>query len=140
MRRKTLSIFALLALSTVAPAAAQEPAVAPRYVFTPVDEGAFRLNTETGEVSLCAGLPGSRACTLVPDEARDTTAGVAPSEDRIAALEARIAALEAQIQQSGTIQSDEETMDRVMALTDRMMRQFFGLVRDMKREFEGETL
>ena len=130
----------LLALLVAAPAAAQEPVAAPRYVFTPVDEGALRLNTETGEVSLCAGMPGSRSCTLVPDEARASESTIPASDDRIAQLEARIAALEAQISRGGGPASDEEALDRVMTLTDRMMRHFFGLVREMRREFEGETL
>ncbi len=134
MRGTTLSLLALLAAT---PAAGQEPASASRYVFTPVEEGALRLNTETGEVSLCAGAPGSRACTIVPDEARDAAPQPAASDDRIAALEARIAALETQLKTRLFAVSDEEAMDRVMTLTDRMMRNFFGLVREMKRDFEG---
>lgn len=130
----------LLALVAAGPAGAQEPIANPRYVFTPVDEGALRLNTETGEVSLCAGMPGSRSCKIVPDEARDAANAPPGSEDRIARLEARIAALEAQIKEGAGPESDEEALDRVMTLTDRMMRQFFGLVREMRREFQGETL
>ena len=136
MRRTTLSLLALLAAT---PAAAQETDSAPRYVFTPVEEGAFRLNTETGEVSLCAGMPGSRSCTIVPDEAREAAAS-APPEERIAALEARIASLEARIAEQGDVTDDEESMERVLTLTDRMLRQFFGLVREMKRDLQGETL
>lgn len=132
-------ILSLLALFAAVPAASQEPASAPHYVFTPVDEGAFRLNTETGEVSLCAGMPGSRACTIVPDEARDNAPQAEASDNGIAALEARIAALEAQLKEGGG-KSDEEAMDRVMTLTDRMMRQFFGLVREMRRDFQSESL
>jgi hypothetical protein len=132
--------FLLLTMLAAAPAAAQETVANPRYVFTPVDEGALRLNTETGEVSLCAGMPGSRSCTLVPDEARAAATATPASEDRIAQLEARIAALEKQIKEGSGPASDEEALDRVMTLTDRMMRQFFGLVREMRREFEGETL
>ncbi len=137
MRSTTLLLFASLAAG---PAAAQDAAPAPRYVFTPVQDGALRLNTETGEVSFCAGVPEARACTIVPDQARESAAAIpAPSETRIAALEARIAALEARIAEGG-LPADGETMERVFSLTDRMMRQFFGLVRDLKRDMHGETL
>jgi hypothetical protein len=54
-------------------------------------------------------------------------------------LERRIAAFEARVQQ-GTSAFDDENMDRVLTLTDRMLRQFFGLVQEMKRDLQGETL
>ena len=138
MRRTTLSLLALFAAG---PAAAQDAPITARYVFTPVPDGALRLNTETGEVSFCAGGAGSRACTLVPDEARDRPAADNPAaDDRVSALERRIAELEGRIEAQGNTASDEESMERVLTLTDRMMRQFFGLVREMKRDLQGETL
>ena len=59
-------------------------------------------------------------------------------EARIAALEARIATLEAA--PSGADVPDDEAMERVMVLTERMMRRFFSMVREMKGEAEGEKL
>ena len=59
-------------------------------------------------------------------------------EARIAALEARIATLEAA--RAGADLPDDEAMERVMALTERMMRRFFSMVREMKGEAEGEKL
>ena len=35
---------------------------------------------------------------------------------------------------------DDEAMERVMVLTERMMRRFFSMVREMKGEAEGEKL
>ena len=138
MRSTTLTLLACLAAT---PAAAQDPAPAPRYTFTPVPDGALRLDTQTGDVSFCAGTAGSPACTPVADEGRQNAASDAlPEDDRIAALERRVAALEERIDAQGTSALDDESMDRVLTLTDRMLRQFFGLVRDMKRDLQGETL
>jgi hypothetical protein len=133
MRITALSLLVVLA----APAIAAEAQPAGRYVFVPVEAGTLRLDTATGAVSLCTGASGEVSCTMVPDEARDLGADDAALQDRVAALEARVAALE---ERSVQLLPDEESIDRVMVLADRMMRHFFGMVRDMKREMEGEEL
>jgi hypothetical protein len=135
MRITALPLLLVLA----APAISAEAQPAGRYVFVPVEAGTLRLDTATGAVSLCAGASGEVSCTMVPDEAREADADDAALQDRVTALEARVAALE---ERSRTVQllPDEESIDRVMVLADRMMRHFFGMVRDMKREMEGEEL
>jgi hypothetical protein len=115
------------------------PEVAPRYVFVPVEKGALRLNTTTGEVSLCSGANGAGACAPVPDGEHGGGEATRALQDRVAALEARIAALEAD-DPSAEARRDEETLDRVMVLTERMMRRFFGIVRDMREDFESGSL
>ncbi len=39
-----------------------------RYSFSPVSEGLLRLDTRTGQVSLCAKQASGHACNTVPDE------------------------------------------------------------------------
>ena len=134
-----LPVLTLLLALAIGPAAAEERP-AGRYVFVPAEAGTLRLDTATGEVSLCAGKADDLGCRLLPDEARANAAEAAALEERIAALEARIAALEAENRAAADTLPDEETMDRVMVLTDRMMRQFFGMVREMKRDMESGEL
>ena len=58
-------------------------------------------------------------------------------QQRVAALEARLAALEAS--DRGAAIPDDEAMELVMLLSERMMRRFFDMVREMKQgEEEGE--
>jgi hypothetical protein len=135
MRITALSLLLVL----TAPAIAAEAPPAGRYVFVPVEAGTLRLDTATGAVSLCRGASGELSCTMVPDEAREADADDAALQDRVTALEARVAELEERSRTSQLL-SDEESIDRVMVLADRMMRHFFGMVRDMKREMEGEEL
>ncbi len=126
----------MLVLTAVAPARGQEPENRGRYAFVPAPEGALRLNTQTGEVSLCSGEGVALACRPVPDTA---AAPLADASGRIPALEARVEALEAR-PAVGDILPDEEALDRVAVLADKVMRRFFGLVREMKRELEDEEL
>lgn len=132
-----------LALSVVsAPAAAQETGgeAAPRYVFVPVEKGALRLNTGTGEVSLCTGADGAGTCAPLPDDERGGRDDVAALQDRVSALESRLAALEDKSPSLQSRREEEEALDRVMVLTERMMRRFFGMVRDMKEDYESGRL
>jgi hypothetical protein len=136
-----MRIAALLLLALAAtPAAAAEPSAAGRYAFVPAEKGTLRLDTATGAVSLCVGDGANLACTLLRDDVRDLGSEAGKLQERIAALEARVAALEAEARSTRDALTDAESMDKVMVLTDRMMRQFFGMVRDMKREFEREGL
>jgi len=135
MRMPALTLLFVVA---AAPALAGQVDTAGRYVFVPIEAGTLRLDTATGEVSLCAGTGGETACTLVRDERRTEDDRAAALEARLAALDARVAALETR--GGADVLADEESLDRVMALMDRMIRHFFGLVRDIRREMEGEEL
>jgi hypothetical protein len=135
---RVTSLLLLLILASV-PAVAVQPQQAGRYVFVPVEAGSLRLDTATGEVSLCTGAGAEAACRRVRDDARDATDSTAAVDERLAALEARVEALETR-SQADLLLSDEESVDRVMLLAERMMRHFFGIVREMKREMEGEEL
>ena len=57
-------------------------------------------------------------------------------EQRVAALEARLASVEARDRRAAA--PNDEAMERVMLLSERMMRRFFDLVREMKQGEEGE--
>ncbi|MDX2287411.1 MAG: hypothetical protein NW217_01135 [Hyphomicrobiaceae bacterium] len=77
-----------LSLAAHAPAAAQapDPSEAPaagagqpspgasgRYTMSPVEGGYVRLDTVTGEMSLCTGKDGAWSCMPMPDSARSLT-------------------------------------------------------------------
>jgi hypothetical protein len=130
--------LALLVSALACSAGAQEITPAGRYDLVPVPAGALRLDTETGAVSLCAEANGALACRPVRDEGM--AENPPQTADRIAALEARIAALESKTEASGPALSDDEAVDRVADLADKVMRRFFGMVRQFQREMDGEQL
>ena len=132
---KRLFLLGLL-MAFAASASAAEQSTA-RYSFMPVEGGVLRLDAETGEVAFCAVAAGVADCAA-PALAENAQENGADAEARIRALEQRIAALEAG--SDAEAYSDEETMDRVMLLSERMMRRFFGLVREMKRDLETNEL
>ena len=134
--RMTASLLLMAAL--LSPANAQEGAPAGRFSLAPVEGGALRLDTETGAMSFCSGEGNAFACRPMPDEsAASPAAEAAELENRLAVLERRVAELE---RRGVVMLPDEESLDRAMTLADRVMRRFFGMVRDMKREMESEEL
>jgi hypothetical protein len=131
----TASLLLIAALS--APAVAQDAAPAGRYTLLPVEGGALRLDTQTGAVSICSGSGADVSCRPLQDEApAEIVGGSADIEDRLSELEARLTDLESRT----ALLPDEESIDRAMTLADRVMRRFFGMVREMKREMESEEL
>jgi len=70
-----LTLLLVAATAAIAPAgyAQSAPNSAPdnengRYSFSPVSDGMLRLDTRTGQVSICARKDAGWACNTVPDE------------------------------------------------------------------------
>ncbi len=126
-------------LVMVAPASAAEHGAGARFTFTPAENGVFRLDAETGIVTLCVERNAALICMRAPPPSPPEVRAEVPPDDRIAALEARMAALEAHAGSEGA-SGRGAAMDRVKRLADRMMRQVFALVREMKGEPKRDDL
>ncbi|MQV97146.1 hypothetical protein GHK50_00385 [Sinorhizobium medicae] len=129
--RQIVAMFALgSAFGLIAPAAAQEASPG-RYSMQKSETGFARLDTETGEVSLCRENNGELVCRMAADER-------AAFERELDLLSDRIEALERAVESGETAAKpplpDEEEIDRAMSIMERMMRRFMGIV----KEFEGD--
>jgi hypothetical protein len=119
-----------------------------RFSFTPVPEGLLRLDTRTGQVSLCSKREAGWACQVVPDER-------AVLESEIARLQSENGALKKEMIARGVplpgpmtsvppkvrpevelkLPSDAE-LDRVMAFMEKAWRRLLDMVDEMQRERE----
>jgi hypothetical protein len=134
-----LFLFVLACAWTPA-ALAQSPApkAAPesengRYSMSPVADGVLRLDTRTGQVSLCRQKSDSWICEATADDR-------AAYEKEIARLQAKVASLEAELKrQPGggelKLPSDAE-VDRVMKFFETVFRRFIGMIEGLQRENE----
>jgi hypothetical protein len=120
-----------------------------RYTFHPVSDGVLRLDTRTGQVSLCGKRAAGWACEAVPDERQAL-------ENEIARLQSQNAALKRELIARGLplpgdvkpddgrgeprtrlkLPSDEE-VDRVMTFLERVWRRFLEMMRTMEKEQKG---
>ena len=105
-----------------------------RYRMDKTEGGFVRLDTATGEVSLCRERDGQIVCRMAADER-------AAFEKELDLLTKRVEALEkagagGQTAAKPSLPSDEE-IDRTMSIMEKMMQRFMGIVKDLEGEEEA---
>jgi len=102
-----------------------------RYSMQKTDSGIARLDTETGEVSLCQEKEGQMVCRMAADE---RTA----FELELDLLTKRVETLEKAVQEGPLSVKPrlptKEEIDQTMSIMERMMRNFMGIVKDLEGE------
>lgn len=124
-------------LALLLPVLLSEPALAEgegRYQMERTAEGFVRLDTVTGEVSLCRETSGQIACRMAADER-------AAFEEEFDALTRRVDALEKAEKSplsdyKPRLPTDEE-IDRTMGIMERMMQRLMAIVRNLEGEEEN---
>lgn len=132
------SRFLAAGLLTLIPflALADEPP-AGRYQLQPVEGGVVRLDTATGEMTLCKADAGKLACS--PSASATTT--TSPAAADVAALKARIEALERQLattSKGSDLPTDAE-VDRSLSIMEKFMRRFMGIAKDLDQQNQGSN-
>jgi len=124
----------------LAPAAlAQTPATktAPesengRYSMNPVTDGVLRLDTRSGQVSICRQKTEGWVCEATADDR-------AAYEKEIARLQDKVAGLEAELGRRPGVDlklPSEAEVDRVMKFFESVFRRFIGMIEGLQREHE----
>ncbi|MEM8877373.1 MAG: hypothetical protein AAGD23_05825 [Pseudomonadota bacterium] len=131
-----------------------------RYILQKTEDGWFRVDTQTGQASLCAERSNGFSCELVPDDRNAML-------DEIERLNDRLVILERQIELAGEIPSgsgddvaqapsgegetaepnsdlpsfmpSEEQMDEIMRGFEGMVRRFLAMVQSLREEY-GEGI
>ena len=103
-----------------------------RFTMERAEGGFVRLDTQTGEMSLCRMQEEQIVCRMAADERR-------VFEDEITLLEERIDKLEEALATEGRTLDNglptEDEIDRTMGIMENMMRRFLGVI----EEFEGRN-
>lgn len=125
---------ALLASSALLLSAGSSAALAQegRYVMQRADDGFVRLDTQTGEMSLCRKQDEQFVCRMSADDRRALEAEISLLEDRIARLEADNPDRRDDL-------ATEDEIDRTMGIMENMMRRFMGVIEEFESELREET-
>ncbi|ACP23983.1 hypothetical protein NGR_c01830 [Sinorhizobium fredii NGR234] len=128
MKKVVAALAFGLALGGSHSAWAQEAAPG-RFSMQKAETGFARLDTETGEVTLCQEKNGELVCRMAADER-------AAFERELDLLTKRVEALEKAVQGGATavkpdLPTDEE-IDRTMSIMERMMRKFMDIVKELE--------
>ena len=140
-------VVPVLVLAMAGPAVAQSVTRDGRYAIVPVEDGFLRLDTGTGAVSRCTGKIERLTCRILPDDRLAYEAEIGRLEDRIDELEGRLAVVEERRTVArpnarngdDELPSDEE-LDKVMTMAEKVMRRFFGFVKELKRDLNTDQL
>ena len=145
-RRMTMMAGALILGLAGASIAAQPPTAPPtderpgRFMLQPADGGFIRLDTATGDISLCVRAGASVECKPVKDD-RDMQREMARLVDENRELKAEIKRLEGMLGLDGGPGKpkprlelpSEEDVDKALGYVERMFKKF----RDKLRELDG---
>ena len=134
----------LAVLAGLAGPALAEDALANRFQMEKTENGIVRLDTVTGAMTLCVEKDGAIVCAPGSRPPADVDqARIADLEARIVALEARLEELQAKSSspdssaEPGTFPDDAE-IDRAVGAMQKFMRGFFGMVDELRKDFEPE--
>lgn len=121
--RRLVAAAALFATLSV-PALAQETE---RYRLERTDTGFVRMDTATGQMSVCEERSGQLVCRTSTDER-------VAYEERIDDLERRVEALERNAGASSDALPSEEEFERSLGYMKRFFQNFFDVVEDWERD------
>lgn len=106
-----------------------------RYTMEKSPSGYVRMDTQTGEMSICEERSGQLVCKLAADERSAFQGDVDRLQGTLAALEARIEALENSLtaRLENSLPTEEE-FEKTMSYMERFFRGFIGIVKGLEDE------
>ena len=133
----TLAVMALMVLPVVADDSTTVDVN--RYTMSKTANGLVRLDTKTGQVSLCATDSTGVKCKIGADECRAYQQEIDAFDTRLNKLQSRLSALEQDVRsgkfargEKGLPAQAEEEFERALKLADKAFRHFFNLIEEMR--------
>ena len=100
-----------------------------RYTLEKSETGYVRMDTQTGEMSICEERSGQLVCKLAADERSAFQDEIDRLQAGIKALETRIAAIEANpLLNPGALLPSEEEFEKSLTYMEKFFRRFMGVV------------
>jgi hypothetical protein len=147
MRVRTFIAGALaMALAGAAMAAAPGGEQPGRFTMQPVDGGYLRLDTATGDMSLCAPSGGAFECRPVKDD-RDLQSEIARLSEENKELKAEVKRLEDMLGLDGGERRpapkfelpSEEDVDKALTYLERMFKKFRDKLKELDKPLEPKN-
>jgi hypothetical protein len=157
VRMEDIMMRALLVATTIAltAASAEAQTAAPdsengRFTFNQVSEGFLRLDTRTGNVSLCGKRTAGWACQAVPDDRTVLESEIARLQGENATLKKDMIARGVPLPGGVVAESpggrpqielklpSEAEIDRVMAFMEKIWRRLIDMVQSVQKDVEKD--
>ncbi len=131
MRLFTILIPALAMTGIAGLASADE---AERYRLEKSDTGYVRMDTVTGEMSICEERSGQLVCKLAADERAAFQTDIDRLQAKLDDVEGRVAKLEARPSIPETLLPTDEQVDKGIDIMEKFFRSFMGIVKDLDKD------
>jgi len=131
MRLFTVLIPALAVAGIAGLASAEE---AERYRLEKSDTGYVRMDTVTGEMSICEERSGQLVCKLAADERAAFQTDIDRLQAKLDDVEGRVAKLEARPSIPETLLPTDEQVDKGIDIMEKFFRSFMGIVKDLDKD------
>ena len=126
MSARLAAAILLVVLVNPTGASAQED----RYAIERTEDGYVRLDTRTGQMSICSEQSGQLVCRMAVDEREALHDDLDALQERLAAVEDRLAALEG-VPAAGLPSQDE--FEQSLGYMERFFRRFMDMVNEIER-------
>jgi len=105
-----------------------------RYRLEKTGTGYVRMDTATGEMSLCEERSGQLICKISVDERAAFQDEIDRLQTRLEGVEARIVKLEERPSIPEALLPSEEQFDQTLDLMEKFFRRFIGIVKEVDPE------
>jgi hypothetical protein len=130
MRPVALIVPALLLAGLAGAASGEE---VERYRLEKTDNGYVRMDTQTGEMSICEERATQLVCKLAADERAAFQDDIDRLQAKLDAVEGRVAKLESRAIPEVLLPSDEE-VDKSLEIMEKFFHRFMGMMKDLEKD------
>jgi hypothetical protein len=134
--REAILMGLTAAAMLAAPAASAEETG--RYVFDKSENGIVRLDTQTGEMSLCGNKAGELTCRPATEEKQASQNAIDRLSEKVDRLEKRLADLEKRVVSPKDLLPTDEQVDRTLGIMERFFRRFIDIAKDFDKTFRQD--
>jgi cell division protein FtsB len=133
MRPVVLLVPALLFASLAGLASGAED----RYRLEKTQNGYVRMDTQTGEMSICEERSNQLICRAAAEERAASKDEIDRLQARLDAIEARVAKLEARPAVPEALLPSEQEFDKSMDYMEKFFHRFMGIMKDFGKDKVG---
>ena len=137
IRLTLATAFLALAATGAAGIGAAGAQEADRFTMEKTADGYVRLNSQTGEMSICKETSGQLVCRLAADDRVSLEDEMDRMSERLDGLEKRLALIEDGAKSSFNLPTDQE-IDKTVGVMQRFFRGFAGIVKELDSDLSKE--
>jgi hypothetical protein len=108
-----------------------------RYTLEKTQNGYVRMNTQTGEMSICEESSNQLVCRAATEERAASKEEIDRLQAKLDAIESRVAQLEARPAVPQALLPSEQEFDKSMDYMEKFFHRFMGIMKDFGKDKTG---